>query len=68
MAKIPHPHFFLNILAPEIQHKGQGSGPSDAFSLGMVMIAVHNGGQSLIQANYSTNSYFKQAGVVSIHI
>lgn len=28
------------------------------------MIATFNGGQSLIQANYSTNLYFKQAGVV----
>ena len=29
------------------------------------MVALFNGGQSLIQANYSTNLYFKQAGVVS---
>ena len=29
------------------------------------MVALFNGGQSLIQANYSTNLYFKQAGMVS---
>ena len=29
------------------------------------MVSLFNGGQSLIQANYSTNLYFKQAGVVS---
>ena len=62
----------LNYIAPEIQHKSQCSISSDMFSLGMLMVAVFNGGQSLIQANHSTNLYFKQAGVVSnkvvIHI
>ena len=55
-------HFFT---APEIQHKSVCSLASDMFSLGMLMIATFNGGQSLIQANHSTNLYFKQAGVVS---
>lgn len=50
--------------APEIQHKSECGVSSDMFSLGMLMIAVFNGGQSLIQANHSTNLYFKQAGVV----
>ena len=52
-------------IAPEIQHKSLGSKSSDLYSLGMLMVALFNGGQSLIQANYSTNLYFKQAGVVS---
>ena len=52
--------------APEIQHKSQCSASSDIFSLGMLMVSVFNLGQSLIQANYSTSAYFKQAGVVSI--
>ena len=56
----PPPH-----LAPEIQHKSECGIASDMFSLGMVMIAAFNGGQSVIQANHSTNLYFKQAGVVS---
>ena len=51
--------------APEIQHKSECGIASDMFSLGMVMIAAFNGGQSVIQANHSTNLYFKQAGVVS---
>ena len=51
--------------APEIQHKSVCSLASDMFSLGMLMVATFNGGQSLIQANHSTNLYFKQAGVVS---
>ncbi len=51
--------------APEIQHKSQCSSASDMFSFGMLMISVFNGGNSLIQAGYSTNAYFKQAGVVS---
>jgi hypothetical protein len=34
------------------------------FSFGMLMVAVFNGGNSLIQACHSTNAYFKQAGVV----
>jgi hypothetical protein len=52
--------------APEIQHKSQCSTASDMFSFGMLMIAVFNGGNSLIQASHSTNAYFKQAGVVSL--
>ena len=51
--------------APEIQHKSLGSKSSDLYSLGMLMVALFNGGQSLIQSNYSTNLYFKQAGMVS---
>ena len=43
-----------------------GSKSSDLYSLGMLMVALFNGGQSLIQANYSTNLYFKQAGMVGI--
>ncbi len=58
--------FFLSLLAPETQHKGVCSISSDMFSLGMLMISVFCGGQSIIQANNSTNTYFKQAGVVSI--
>jgi hypothetical protein len=54
--------------APEIQHKSQCSSASDMFSFGMLMISVFNGGNSLIQAGYSTNAYFKQAGVVSTSI
>ena len=57
--------FSLNDSAPEIQHKSLGSKSSDLYSLGMLMVALFNGGQSLIQANYSTNLYFKQAGMVS---
>ena len=57
--------YVLPILAPEIQHKSECGIASDMFSLGMVMIAAFNGGQSVIQANHSTNLYFKQAGVVS---
>ena len=60
MSVSPPPH-----LAPEIQHKSECGIASDMFSLGMVMIAAFNGGQSVIQANHSTNLYFKQAGVVS---
>ena len=56
--------FFL-FLAPEIQHKSECSSASDMFSLGMLMISAFNGGQSIIQANHSTNLYFKQAGLVS---
>ena len=56
---------FYLFTAPEIQHKSLGSKSSDLFSLGMLMVALFNGGQSLIQANHSTNLYFKQAGVVS---
>ena len=58
----------LNYLfaAPEIQHKSECSIASDMFSLGMLMIAAFNGGQSIIQANHSTNLYFKQAGVVNM--
>ena len=52
--------------APEIQHKSECSIASDMFSLGMLMIAAFNGGQSIIQANHSTNLYFKQAGVVNM--
>ena len=55
----------LYVAAPEIQHKSLGSKSSDLYSLGMLMVALFNGGQSLIQANYSTNLYFKQAGMVS---
>ena len=55
----------LYVSAPEIQHKSLGSKSSDLYSLGMLMVALFNGGQSLIQANYSTNLYFKQAGMVS---
>ncbi len=58
--------FFLLLPAPETQHKGVCSISSDMFSLGMLMISVFCGGQSIIQANNSTNTYFKQAGVVSI--
>lgn len=54
----------LNYIAPEVQHKSVCSLASDMFSLGMLIIATFNGGHSLIQANYSTNLYFKQAGVV----
>ena len=54
----------LNYTAPEIQHKSVCSLASDMFSFGLLMVSVFNGGQSLIQANYSTNLYFKQAGVV----
>ena len=54
----------LNYTAPEIQHKSVCSSASDMFSFGLLMVSVFNGGQSLIQANYSTNLYFKQAGVV----
>lgn len=54
----------LNYVAPEIQHKSKCSISSDMFSLGMLMVAVFNGGQSLIQANHSTNLYFKQAGLI----
>ena len=59
----------LNYLfsAPEIQHKSECSIASDMFSLGMLMIAAFNGGQSIIQANHSTNLYFKQAGVVNMY-
>merc|ERR1719150_479858 len=55
----------LNFIAPEIQHKSECGIASDMFSLGMVMIAAFNGGQSVIQANHSTNLYFKQAGVIT---
>ena len=55
----------LNYIAPEIQQKSVCSLSSDMFSLGMLMVATFNGGHSLIQANHSTNLYFKQAGVVS---
>ena len=41
---------------------------SDLFSLGMLMVALFNGGQSLIQANHSTSSYFKQAGTIGEHV
>ena len=51
--------------APETQHKSVCSVSSDLFSLGMLMVALFNGGQSLIQANHSANTYFKQAGTVS---
>jgi hypothetical protein len=50
--------------APEIQHKSQCSTASDMFSFGMLMVAVFNSGNSLIQAGHSTNAYFKQAGTV----
>ena len=50
--------------APETQHKSVCSVSSDLFSLGMLMVALFNGGQSLIQANHSTSHYFKQAGTV----
>ncbi|TRY61045.1 hypothetical protein TCAL_08271, partial [Tigriopus californicus] len=55
----------LNFVAPETQHKSVCSISSDMFSLGMLMIAVFNGGLSLIQANHSTNNYFKQAGTIN---
>nr|XP_040582110.1 SCY1-like protein 2 [Lepeophtheirus salmonis] len=63
MPKIAQPD--LNFVAPEIQHKSQCSIASDMFSLGMTMVAVFHQGNSLIQANHSTNSYFKQAGVLN---
>ena len=59
--------FFL-FSAPEIQHKSECSSASDMFSLGMLMISAFNGGQSIIQANHSTNLYFKQAGLVSMYL
>ena len=67
---IPGPNLIIYnyFIAPEIQHKSLGSKSSDLYSLGMLMVALFNGGQSLIQANYSTNLYFKQAGVVSYFI
>lgn len=55
----------LNFVAPETQHKSVCSISSDMFSLGMLMIAVFNGGLSLIQANHNTNTYFKQAGTIN---
>ena len=58
-------YFFL-FSAPEIQHKSECSSASDMFSLGMLMISAFNGGQSIIQANHSTNLYFKQAGLVRV--
>ena len=54
----------LSLAAPETQHKSVCSVSSDLFSLGMLMVALFNGGQSLIQANHSASSYFKQAGTV----
>ena len=57
--------FPLSLAAPETQHKSVCSVSSDLFSLGMLMVALFNGGQSLIQANHSASSYFKQAGTVS---
>ena len=56
--------FSLSLAAPETQHKSVCSVSSDLFSLGMLMVALFNGGQSLIQANHSASSYFKQAGTV----
>lgn len=54
------------IAAPEIQHKSMCNSSSDIFSLGMLMVSVFNGGHSLIPANYSTNLYFKYAGLVRL--
>ena len=55
----------LCVSAPEIQHKATCTTVSDMYSLGMVFIACFNTGHSIIQAEHSTQHYFKMAGQVS---
>jgi len=54
-------------MAPEIQlEKSKYAVPAcDAFSLGLLICSVYNGGRSLIQAQYNPACYVKELGRVS---
>ncbi|KAL5016838.1 hypothetical protein ScPMuIL_006427, partial [Solemya velum] len=50
----------LNYFPPETQLHKTCSTLSDMFSLGMVVCAIFNGGNSLIDAEHNTSQYLKQ--------
>ena len=56
----------LDFIAPEIQlEKSKFAVPAcDAFSLGLLICSVFNGGRSLIQAQYNPACYVKELGRV----
>jgi len=57
----------LDFMAPEIQlQKSKYAVPAcDAFSLGLFICSIYNGGRSLIQAQYNPACYVKELGRVS---
>jgi len=57
----------LDFIAPEIQlQKSKVAVPAcDAFSLGLLICSIYNGGRSLIQAQYNPACYIKELGRVT---
>jgi len=56
----------LDFMPPEIQlQKSKYAVPAcDAFSLGLLICSIYNGGHSLIQAQYNPACYVKELGRV----
>jgi len=57
----------LDFMAPEIQmQKSKYAVPAcDAFSLGLLICSIYNGGRSLVQAQYNPACYVKELGRVT---
>ncbi|BHF76140.1 hypothetical protein SprV_0501923800 [Sparganum proliferum] len=57
----------LDYIAPEVQMHGTMSPPADIFSFGLVICALYNGGNSLIQSDGNVAKYLKQLTKMDLH-